>query len=95
MDDAVVAQDLGEIDRDTVLSLRDPQYLQSLALSNFRNYNYARMEVSPEPVVLTGANGSGKTNILEAISLLTAGRGLRRAKLSEIDKKPSPLEGEG
>jgi len=59
--------------------------LQSLALSNFRNYEYARMEISSLPVVLTGENGAGKTNILEAVSLLTIGRGLRRAKLSEID----------
>jgi DNA replication and repair protein RecF len=68
--------------------------LQSLALSNFRNYEYARVEVSPLPVVLTGENGAGKTNILEAVSLLTIGRGLRRAKLSEIDKlthNPQPI----
>ncbi len=59
--------------------------LSSLALSNFRNYEYVRVEVSPAPVVLTGENGAGKTNILEAISLLSVGRGLRRAKLAEID----------
>lgn len=59
--------------------------LSSLSLSNFRNYEYARIEVIPKPVVLIGANGAGKTNILEAISLLSVGRGLRRAKLSEID----------
>jgi len=39
------------------------------------------------PVVLTGHNGAGKTNILEAISLLVPGRGLRRAKISEIDRQ--------
>ena len=68
--------------------------LSSLALSNFRNYEYARIEVSAAPVVLTGENGAGKTNVLEAISLLSVGRGLRRAKLSEIDKlcpHPNPL----
>ena len=63
--------------------------LSSIALSNFRNYAYARLELTPAPVVLTGENGAGKTNILEAISLLTVGRGLRRAKLSEIDKSSS------
>lgn len=68
--------------------------LSSLSLSNFRNYSYARIEVSPAPVVLTGENGAGKTNILEAISLLSAGRGLRRAKLSEIDIISSPCRGE-
>ena len=59
--------------------------LSTLSLTYFRNYTSARLEVSPAPVVLTGHNGAGKTNILEAISLLTPGRGLRRAKLSELD----------
>lgn len=59
--------------------------LSSLALTHFRNYHSARIEVSSAPVILTGHNGAGKTNILEAISLLTPGRGLRRAKLSELD----------
>lgn len=57
----------------------------SLTLSNFRNYEYARIETSSVPVVLTGENGAGKTNILEAISMLSVGRGLRRAKLLELD----------
>jgi hypothetical protein len=99
VDDEVVAQDLRINDRGFVSQNCCPRELSlsSLALSNFRNYAYARMELSPEPVVLTGENGAGKTNILEAISLLTVGRGLRRAKLSEIDlKNPLPLrEGAG
>lgn len=57
----------------------------SLYLSNFRNYVSERIEVSAAPIVLTGHNGAGKTNVLEALSLLTPGRGLRKAKLSEID----------
>ncbi len=60
-------------------------YIQSLALSNFRNYFHVRIETSAAPVVITGANGAGKTNILEAISLLTPGRGLRRAKVADLD----------
>lgn len=82
-----LAQDLCKTDKYPVQSLRVSQdlYISSLLLSNFRNYGYARFEVSPLPVVITGANGSGKTNILEAISLLSTGRGLRKAKLSEID----------
>jgi len=59
--------------------------VSTLYLSNFRNYVSERIEVSNAPVVLTGHNGAGKTNILEALSLLTPGRGLRKAKLSEID----------
>ena len=60
-------------------------HLTSLALHAFRNYQAMRIEVSSAPVVLAGHNGAGKTNILEAISLLTPGRGLRRAKLAELD----------
>ena len=59
--------------------------IASLSLNHFRNYGAARLEVDASPVILTGHNGAGKTNILEAISLLTPGRGLRRARLSELD----------
>ena len=58
--------------------------ISSLSLSHFRNYHDARIEISSKPVVITGSNGSGKTTILEAVSLLAPGRGLRRAKLSDI-----------
>ena len=60
-----------------------------LTLTDFRNY--AHLRISPElcPIVITGENGSGKTNILEAVSFLTPGRGLRGAKLSDI-KRISP-----
>lgn len=60
-------------------------WLQSLALHYFRNYTQLTLTLDPQPVVLTGHNGAGKTNILEAISMLAPGRGLRRAKLAEID----------
>ncbi len=60
-------------------------FVKSLTLSHFRNYLSARIECGENSIVLVGPNGAGKTNILEAISLLTPGRGLRRAKLSEID----------
>ncbi len=55
--------------------------VERLALTNFRSHASLTLEVSPGPVVLSGPNGAGKTNILEAISLLTAGQGLRRASL--------------
>jgi DNA replication and repair protein RecF len=57
-----------------------------LALTDFRNYSEARLALNTGPVVLTGPNGSGKTNLLEAVSLLAPGRGLRGAKLTEIDR---------
>jgi len=57
--------------------------VRRLTLTEFRCYGQLRLETEDRPVVLTGANGAGKTNILEAISYLVPGRGLRRAKLSE------------
>ena len=61
-----------------------------LVLTDFRNYREARLTIGTEPVVLTGPNGAGKTNLLEALSLLAPGRGLRGAKLTEIDRRPEP-----
>ena len=55
-----------------------------LTLSDFRNYTNLRIEANISPIIITGENGSGKTNILEAISFLTPGRGLRGAKLADI-----------
>ncbi|MEQ8387146.1 MAG: DNA replication/repair protein RecF [Alphaproteobacteria bacterium] len=55
-----------------------------LDLANFRCYPGLRFEMGPGPVVLTGPNGAGKTNLLEALSLLVPGRGLRRARISEL-----------
>ncbi len=63
-----------------------------LDLSDFRGYGTARLEIDDRPVVLTGANGAGKTNLLEAISFLSPGRGLRRAVLSEIDRRVPPAK---
>jgi DNA replication and repair protein RecF len=54
-----------------------------LSLSNFRNYRAASIETAAPTVVLVGPNGAGKTNLIEAISFLAPGRGLRRATLDE------------
>src|SRR3569832_2072909 len=62
-----------------------------VALTNFRSYGRAELDVDAAPVVLAGANGTGKTNLLEALSLLSPGRGLRGAKLNAIQRK-SPAE---
>jgi DNA replication and repair protein RecF len=60
-------------------------FLRRLSLTNFRSYHAAQVELADTgPVVLTGANGVGKTNLIEAISLLAPGRGLRRATLEEL-----------
>lgn len=58
-----------------------------LTLSDFRCYKHLRMEPGTAPVVLTGANGAGKTNVLEALSFLIPGSGLRRAKLTEVGRR--------
>lgn len=57
-----------------------------LTLTDFRNYPFLRISAAPGPVIITGENGSGKTNILEAISFLTPGRGLRSARLADIKR---------
>lgn len=63
-------------------------YLKSLQLSSFRNYSSSNLSDIPSgPVVLCGANGAGKTNVLEAISFLSPGRGLRTAKISEVQNR--------
>lgn len=58
--------------------------IRKLTLTNFRNYGQLSLSLERGPVVLTGDNGAGKTNLLEAISFLTPGRGLRRAAHEEI-----------
>lgn len=64
-------------------------WLTRLSLTAFRSYEQAVLEVDARPVVLTGPNGAGKTNLLEAISFLCPGRGLRAARLPEVDRRPS------
>ncbi|MGF1620582.1 MAG: DNA replication/repair protein RecF [Rhodomicrobiaceae bacterium] len=59
-------------------------HLARLTLSDFRNYTSCTLALDGCSVVLTGQNGSGKTNILEAISMLTPGRGLRGAAFSDL-----------
>ena len=58
--------------------------LHRLQLSNFRSYRAAKLDVARDMVVLVGPNGAGKTNLIEAISFLVPGRGLRRATLDEV-----------
>jgi DNA replication and repair protein RecF len=52
-------------------------WLSRLRLTDFRNYRHLTIDLDGRPVVLTGENGAGKTNLLEAISLLSPGRGMR------------------
>lgn len=60
-------------------------FVRRLALNDFRGYRATQIAIERSgPVVLTGANGAGKTNMIEAVSLLAPGRGLRRASLDEL-----------
>lgn len=61
-------------------------FLSRLKLTDFRNYNQASLDLDGRHVVLTGENGAGKTNLLEAVSFLSPGRGLRRAVLSDVTR---------
>jgi DNA replication and repair protein RecF len=61
-----------------------PSRIHRLGLTHFRNYRAAGLQPRGAVVVLVGPNGAGKTNCLEAISLLSPGRGLRRATLEDI-----------
>jgi DNA replication and repair protein RecF len=59
-------------------------WVERLALTNFRSYASAVIETDAGPQVIAGPNGSGKTNLLEALSLLSPGQGLRRVPFSEL-----------
>jgi DNA replication and repair protein RecF len=72
------------------LAFEQRVWIERLRLTNFRNYAELTLDVGPGPVVLTGPNGAGKTNLLEAVSLLTAGQGLRRAPYAELKRLGSP-----
>jgi DNA replication and repair protein RecF len=61
-------------------------WVERLRLTNFRNYAELALDVGPAPIVLTGPNGAGKTNLMEAVSLLAAGQGLRRAPYAELTR---------
>ncbi|WP_048645331.1 DNA replication/repair protein RecF [Nitratireductor soli] len=64
-------------------------HIAKLSLSDFRNYRALSLELHPGAVVLTGENGAGKTNLLEAVSFLSPGRGLRRATLDDVARTGS------
>lgn len=61
-----------------------------LRLGHFRNYTNLTLPLSGGHVVLTGENGAGKTNLLEAVSLLSPGRGMRRAAYADVSQNGAP-----
>lgn len=64
-------------------------HIRKLTLTDFRNYASVSLALRPGMVVFSGENGAGKTNLLEAISLLSPGRGLRRAPYADVAREGS------
>ena len=77
--------------------------LNSLRLTDFRSYTATEVAPGQGLIAISGPNGAGKPNLLEAISLLAPGRGLRRATLGEMARggrgrlsgQPRPLHPPG
>ncbi len=68
-----------------------PSVVTDLMLSHFRSHRVTRLVLDGRPVALFGPNGAGKTNVLEAVSLLSPGRGLRRAAAEDFIRRPEAL----
>ena len=58
--------------------------ITQLKLSNYRNHKFLQINPRKNLILITGRNGSGKTNVLESISLFDSNTGFRNAKLSEL-----------
>lgn len=65
--------------------------LAKLTLSHFRSHRRADLHLDGRPVAIFGPNGAGKTNLIEAVSLLSPGRGLRRAASDDLVRRPEGL----
>src|SRR5215207_2208439 len=70
------------------IPVRPRAHVIALKLTKFRNYSSLSLQLDGRTVVLTGPNGAGKTNLLEALSFLSPGRGLRRARIEEVGRRP-------
>lgn len=80
-------------DLKTLLKLKSG--VTRLTLTDYRNYSSLRIQADIAPIIIFGENGSGKTNILEAISFLAPGRGLRGAKLADVKRFIPQINEEG
>lgn len=70
---------------------RSGHFISDLQLSHFRSHRGLRLALDGRPVAIFGANGAGKTNILEAVSMLAPGRGLRGVVAEEMARRPEAL----
>jgi DNA replication and repair protein RecF len=75
-----------QTDDESLARVRRP-IVARLMLNDFRSYAALDLPISTTIVVLTGDNGAGKTNALEALSLLSQGRGMRRADLTDFARR--------
>lgn len=66
-------------------------FLSYLSLSHYRSHKRAQLDLDGRPIAIFGPNGAGKTNILEAVSILSPGRGLRRASSEDMTRRPEAL----
>ncbi len=66
-------------------------YLSHLSMRHFRSHRRVDLEFDARPVAIHGDNGAGKTNLIEAISMLSPGRGLRRAASDDLVRRPEAL----
>ena len=71
--------------------MSDTPHVASLSLSHFRSHRRTRLDFDGRVVAIHGPNGAGKTNLLEAVSLLSPGRGMRRAAAEEIIRRPEAI----
>ena len=58
--------------------------IEKLTLNNFRNHKYLKLEITKNMVLIYGENGSGKTSVLESISLFDSGNGFKASNLGEL-----------
>ena len=69
--------------KENIFNIKDLKsfYIEKLTLKNFRNHKNLNLNLKNSPILIYGENGCGKTNVLEAISLLNQGKGLRKANI--------------
>jgi DNA replication and repair protein RecF len=66
-------------------------HIARLSLSHFRSHRRTDLDIDARPVAIHGPNGAGKTNLIEAVSLLSPGRGLRRATTADLARRPDGI----